>query len=136
MKKPMTLYGAAVAVAVVFSSHPSFAFDLNGAWANNASACGKIFVKTNNTVTMKADADMFGDGFIVRGNAIVGNSVACTVKTRKQVGPLTHLVAACAADKVAFSTFQLSYRVENDNTIVRVFPGIEELNIKYSRCTL
>ena len=79
---------------------------------------------------------MFGDGFIARNNAIAGKNASCTIKSKKAAGPVTHIVAICAADNVALSTFQFSYRVKDDNNIVRIFPGVEELNTEYARCTL
>ena len=126
---------AGLATSAMFLSHASYAFDLDGAWATNVSACGQIFQKNNdNELSIAKGADMYGSGFIVRKNAIVGNNASCTIKSQKVAGPVTHMVAECAAENVAFSTFQFSYRVNDDNNIVRVFPGIEELNVVYGRC--
>jgi len=135
MKVGQALRIAGLATAVIFLSQSSYAFDMDGAWATDVSACGKIFQKDNNNeLSIKAGSDMYGSGFIVRKNSIVGNNATCAIKSRKEAGPVTHLVAECAAENVAFSTFQFSYRVNDDNNIVRIFPGIEELNVSYARC--
>lgn len=137
MKTGRALRIAGLATSIVFLSHASFAFDLNGAWTTNVSSCDKIFQKNgDNSLSIKAGSDMYGSGFIVRKNSIVGNNANCVIKSQKTVGPVTHLVAECAAENVAFSTFQFSYRVNDENNIVRIFPGIEELNVAYGRCVL
>jgi hypothetical protein len=135
MKASQACAIAALAAAIVFFSQASYAFDLTGAWTTDASGCAKIFrVNKDKTLSIRAASDMYGDGFIVRGNAITASGGTCIIKARKSVGPITHLVAKCAAENVAFSTFQFSYRVKDDNSIVRVFPGIEELDVAYHRC--
>ena len=135
MKLTQILGTAGLATSVIVLSHASYAFDLDGAWATNVSACDKIFQKSiGDELSIAKDADMYGSGFIVRKNSIVGNNATCAVKSRKVAGPVTHLVAQCAAENIAFSTFQFSYRVNDDNNIVRIFPGVEELNVAYGRC--
>jgi hypothetical protein len=136
MTNQITIRGAVLAACIVLSNQTAHAFDFTGAWSSNPSACKQIFEKKDSVVTMQPDADMHGDGFIVRSNSIVGKGATCQIKASRKVGPITHLVAECAAGNVAFSTFQLSYRVVDDNTIVRIYPGVEELNTQYSRCTL
>jgi hypothetical protein len=124
-----------VAVGIAMINHSAFAFDLNGAWATDVAACGKIFQKNKDGgLSIAQGSDMFGSGFIAREDAIVGNNATCKVISRKIAGPITHLVAQCAAENVAFSTFQFSYRTDGDDKIVRIFPGIEELNVNYGRC--
>lgn len=126
---------AVLATAAMFLSNASYAFDLSGAWTNNVSACGKIFKKNKQgKFAIRSGSGIYGDAFIVRGNSIVGNSATCTIKARKVVGSVTHLVASCAAGNVALSTFQFSYRVKDENTISRIFPGIKELDVTYGRC--
>lgn len=135
MKIAQILRTAGLATSAMVLSHASYAFDLDGVWATNVSACAKIFQKDEgNEISIAKGADMYGSGFIVRNNSIVGNNATCMIKSRKEAGPVTHLVAECAAENIAFSTFQFSYRVNDDNNIVRVFPGIEELNVAYGRC--
>ena len=135
MTMPKTLKIAGLATAITFLSHASYAFDLSGAWTDTVSACGKIFKKNKQgELLIISGSGIYGDAFIVAGNSIIGNAGRCTINTRKVDGPITHLVATCAAGNVALSTFQFSYRVKDENTIVRIFPGIEELDTTYSRC--
>ena len=126
---------AGLAACIAMISHSAFAFDLSGAWATNGAACGKIFQKGNDgALSIAKDADLYGNGFIARNDAIVGNNATCKIVSQKVAGPVSHLVAQCAAENVAFSSFQFSYRVNDENSITRIFPGVEELNVAYSRC--
>jgi hypothetical protein len=135
MKIGQVLGVVGLATSVALISHGAYAFDLNGAWATNVSSCSKIFQKDKDGgLSIAKGSDMYGSGFVARKDAIVGNNAACKIVSQKVAGPVTHLVAQCAAENVAFSTFQFSYRVKDDNNIVRIFPGIEELNVDYGRC--
>ena len=135
MKIRMALMKMTLAACLLFLSQESYAFDLNGAWTTNGSACDSIFAKTkDNELLIKPDSDMYGDAIIVRNNSVVGKNATCTIKAKKIVGPVTHIVAVCAAGNVALSTFQFSYTIKDDNNIIRIFPGIEELNTTYARC--
>ena len=135
MKTSQACTTATLAAAIVIFSQASYAFDLNGAWTTNRSVCAKVFkINEGKELSIRPASDMYGDAFIVHGNTITASGGTCTIKARKSVGLTTHLVAMCAAENVAFSTFQFSYRVKSDDSIVRVFPGIEELDVEYYRC--
>jgi hypothetical protein len=134
----LRIFGIAGLAAVVslMSSSPSFAFDLDGAWTTNASACDKIFEKgKDGKISIKSGSIIHGDSFVVRGKTIFNNAATCTIKAQKEAGSVHQIVAVCAPGNVALSTFQFSYRVNDDNSIVRIFPGIEELDVTYHRCT-
>jgi hypothetical protein len=119
----------------VLSYSPSYAFNLDGAWTTDVSACGKIFEKDkDNKVSIISGSSIHGDAFIVRGNSIFNNAVTCTIKARKDTGAIHNIVASCAPGNVALSTFQFSYRVKNENSIIRIYPGIEALDVTYGRC--
>ena len=124
-----------LAAVSLSTSHSANALDLNGAWANNGSACSKIFQKSGKTLNFTSNSDAFGSGFIIENDKIRGKASTCIVKTRKEDANLIHLVASCSTD-VALSTMQFSVKVVDENTIVRVFLGLEELNTTYSRCPL
>ncbi|MEJ2376934.1 MAG: hypothetical protein P8Y71_16480 [Pseudolabrys sp.] len=116
-------------------SHASYAFDLSGAWTDDVSACAKIFEKNKQgELSIKDSSGIYSDAFILRRNSIVGSSGTRTIKARKGNGSVPHLVATCAAGNVALSTFQFSYRVKDENTIVRIFPELAELDVTYNRC--
>ncbi len=113
---------------------PVLAIDLNGSWATDASVCNKVFVKKGTTISFAQDSDQIGGGFIMEGNKVRGQMQTCTIKSRKEVGDVIHFLAACASDIMA-SNIQFSAKVIDDNTITRIFPGMDdELSIKYSRC--
>jgi hypothetical protein len=127
--------GLAIIIAALFVSSAANAIDLDGAWANNASVCNKIFEKKNNTISMTRDSDMHGSGFIIKGNQIRGKVATCTVKSRKQDGAMLHLITSCSTD-VALSTVQISLKLESENQMTRVFPGLPEMQVVYVRCPL
>jgi len=134
MRAMFKLTGLATVLVGALVSHAAWAFDLNGAWATNVSVCDKIFGKTaQGGLYIKGDADNYGSGFIVQQNSIVGKIAKCTIKTRKTEGQVTHLIGTCSTD-VALQTVQFSFRVSDDNHIIRIYPGVEELNTKYGRC--
>ena len=136
MRTGSVLAGLIIVFVVALASRPVWAFDLDGAWATNVSVCDKIFGKNDKgALYIKPDADSYGSGFIVRQNSVVGKIAKCTIKTRKTIGSVTHVIANCSTD-VALQTVQFSFRVKDDNHIVRIYPGLEELDIAYGRCPL
>lgn len=111
------------------------AADLTGVWVTDASACGKVFVKNGTNISFVGDSDIYGGGFIIEGNRIRGKLQTCNIKLRKEDGPVTHIIAVCSTD-VALSTLQVSVKIENENKITRLFPGVPELATSYFRCSL
>ncbi len=109
--------------------------DLNGSWVTDGSACGKVFVKNGGAISFQKDSDQFGGGFIIEGNKVRGQMQTCTIKTRKEDGNVIHMIAACASDIMA-SNIQFSAKVIDDNTIARIFPGMPELSMNFSRCPM
>ncbi len=133
IKLPALFVTWAVCSMALFT--PAHATDLNGSWATDASACSKVFVKKGDAITFQPDSDQFGGGFIMEGNKVRGQMQTCTVKTRKEDGNVIHMIAACASDIMA-SNVQFSAKVIDDNTIARIFPGMPELSINFSRCLM
>lgn len=136
MKISHIIQFAVVAASISFLGHSSaYAFNLDGAWTTDVSACDKIFQKDKDGgISIIRGSNIYGDAFIARQDAIFNAVTKCTIKKRKDIGEMHHIVATCAASNVALSTFEFSYRVKNDDSIVRIFPGIEELNVPYHRC--
>jgi hypothetical protein len=109
------------------------AFDLTGAWAGDADNCSKVFTRKGGKLTFADNSDVYGSGFIVDGNQIIGKFARCTVKARKDDGPNINLISSCASD-IMLQSVQLSARQVDANTLVRLFPGMEGMEIKYFRC--
>jgi hypothetical protein len=117
----------------ILSGLPAYAIDLNGAWADNESNCGKIFVKKNNNISIATDSDHYGSGLIFEGNIIRGKMATCTITKRIEAADGLNLIAKCSTD-VALSTTQFSLKIDNDDKITRVYPGVPELSVSYTRC--
>src|SRR5262249_7715019 len=75
-----------VLVAAVSLSPSTYAADISGAWASDASVCSKVFVKNNNRVSFAPDAELYGGGFIVEGNQATGTFQKCKIKSMKNDG--------------------------------------------------
>jgi len=121
--------------ACMLFSVPAYGADINGAWSTSAEVCDRMFVKKGNSVSIASDSDLYGNGFIIEGDKIIGKMATCNVKARKQDGAVFNLVAACATD-IALSTMQLSFKIDNENKITRLFPGMPEMETPYFRCPL
>lgn len=81
-------------------------------------------------------ADVYGSGFIIEGDHIVGKSGRCQIKERKDNGPDINLIAACASD-IMSQRMQFSLREVDANMVTRIFPGmdgVDGMEIKFSRC--
>ncbi len=112
---------------------PTHGVELNSAWANDPSICSKIFVKQNEKIVMTADADNYGSGFVIDGNQVRGKMATCTIKSRKEDAGLVHLITSCSTD-VALQMVQLTFKIDSDSRITRIFPGVPEMAISYERC--
>ena len=134
----MTARKLAASVALSFGSLLTLpgradAVDLNGAWASDAGQCAKVFVRQGGKLGFTEMSDVYGGGFIIDGDQIVGKFARCRIKARKDDGANVNLVAACATD-IMLSSVQFSLKELDANSIVRLFPGIEDMEISYHRC--
>jgi hypothetical protein len=109
------------------------AFDLNGAWASDADNCAKVFARKGTQVSFTEMSDVFGGGFIVEGDQITGKFARCQIKAKKDDGKTINLVAACATD-IMLQNVQFSLREVDANNVIRNFPGMEGMEIRYARC--
>ena len=114
-------------------SNPAAAIDLNGAWASDADNCAKVFVRKGTQVTFTDMSDVYGGGFIIEGDQITGKFARCRIKAKKDDGKTINLVAACASD-IMLQSVQFSLREVDANAVIRMFPGMEGMEIKYARC--
>jgi hypothetical protein len=117
------LFGAWIATA-----GGAGAVDLNGAWAASADQCDKVFTRQGGKLGFTEMSDVYGGGFIIDGDQIVGKFARCKIKARKDNGPNANLIAACATD-IMLSSVQFSA-----NSIARLFPGMADMEISYHRC--
>jgi hypothetical protein len=124
---------SALAIFALALAENASAFDLTGAWAGDADNCSKVFTRKGERITFADNSDVYGSGFIVDGNQIIGKFARCTIKARKDEGPNINLISSCASD-IMLSSVQLSARQVDANTLVRLFPGMEGMEIKYFRC--
>jgi hypothetical protein len=135
----MKLRGLAAVSVLVFSSTAPVsavkALELNGSWATASSACNKVFIKKDGTISFRQDSDQYGGGFILEGDRIRGQMQTCAITRRKEEGNVVHMVAKCA-DDIMTSNVQLSAKVIDNNTIARIFPGMPEFTLSYSRCPM
>ena len=122
------LFAASIAM-----SGPASAFDLNGAWASDVDNCAKVFVRKGGQLTFADMSDVFGGGFIIEGDQITGKFARCRIKAKKDDGTTINLVAACASD-IMLQNVQFSLREVDANSVIRMFPGMEGMEIKYARC--
>lgn len=114
---------------------PAHATDLTGVWATTAEACKGMFVKKGGTVSFAKDSDAYGIGFILEKDRIRGKARACKITKTKDDGPVRHLIANCTTG-VMLEVVQYSLKIEDENTITRIFPGLPELATSYFRCSL
>lgn len=133
MRSPSRMVLPALLVSLVLCAASADAFDLNGAWANNTSECGKIFVKKKNRISITRDSDMYGSGFIVEGDKIRGKMASCAIKTRKEDAGTLNIVAVCSTD-IALSTVQFMLKTDGEDSVTRLYPGLPELAVSYVRC--
>jgi hypothetical protein len=124
----MLIVGASVAMR-----SPVVAFDLNGAWASDADNCTRVFVRKGTQVSFAEMSDVYGGGFIIEGDQINGKLARCRIKAKKDDGKTINLVAACASD-IMLQNVQFSLREVDANSVIRMFPGMEGMEIKYARC--
>lgn len=122
-----------VAAGLLLLSGEALAFDLSGAWTSDRELCDRVFNKKGSAVSFAELSDLYGSGFIVNGYAITGKTAKCSIKSRKQDGDVTTLVASCATS-IMTGNYDFSYKVLDDNTLVRLFPDIKNMTVKYARC--
>jgi hypothetical protein len=125
----------ALAAGCVALSSSAHAFEFNGSWATASSACGQVFIKKDGAISFRQDSDQSGGGFILEGDRVRGQMQTCTINRRKVEGNVIHMIASCADDIMA-SNVQFSAKIVDDNTIARIFPGMPEFTLSYSRCPL
>ena len=129
----MTALAAALLASQFVTGSRADALDLNGAWASDADSCAKVFARQGGQLGFTDMSDVYGGGFIIDGDQIIGKFARCRIKTRKDNGPNVNLIAACATD-IMLSSVQFSLKELDANSLARLFPGMEDMEIRYHRC--
>src|SRR5215475_3587587 len=124
-----------LSVLLVMQSVSAQAADLNGAWTNDASACGQIFTKENNKIAFKKDADLHAGGLIVEGRQITGTFQKCTVKSMRDDGSDVKVIAACS-DGVAVSDTSFDVKITGENQITLSSKQPVPVDMLYVRCSM
>jgi hypothetical protein len=121
--------------AISLFSPEAQAFDLTGVWATNADLCGQVFTKKGNQIVFTELSDLYGSGFIIDGDRIIGKTAKCTINSRKQEGNHVELKAACATT-IMTDTVTFDVTFNDENTLTRAFPNIGGMSVAYSRCKM
>lgn len=126
---------AAILFAAAVLTVPAHAFDLTGAWASQGDLCKLVFTKKDKALSFTELSDLYGSGFIIDGDRITGKTAKCTITSRKQNGDNLALDASCATSIMTQNMTFLLKMIDEKN-IARVIPEIENMEIKYTRCSL
>jgi len=124
---------AVLLTSLALAGGRAHAVELNGAWASDPDNCSKVFARKGSQLGFTDMSDVYGGGFIVDGDRIIGKFASCRIKARKDNGPNVNLIAACATDMM-LSSVQFSLKELDANSIARLFPGMEDMEIRYHRC--
>src|SRR5687767_15586005 len=108
-----------LAVTVACWCDEAFAASIGGVWASDARYCDKVFVRKGASVSFAKEGDLYGSGFIIDGRKIKGKLATCSIKSSREDGSTTHLLAACATD-VMLSNVEISLKVIDQNKLVRL----------------
>ncbi|WP_245269998.1 hypothetical protein [Nitrobacter hamburgensis] len=137
MLRKLVLATAIAASSVLLSPQAVNAFELSGAWATSTELCSKVFARKGraNQVGFTNFSGAYGGGFIAEANRLRGKSGNCVIKSKNESGQTVNLVVACASG-VMLSKIQFFLKVIDADTIIRDFPGIEEMNVEYHRCRI
>jgi hypothetical protein len=80
-------------------------------------------------------SEQHGGGFIVEANRLRGKFANCKIKSRKEDGQTLNILAGCATD-IMLSNVQFTLKVLEPNKILRIFPGMQDMEISYHRCSI
>ena len=130
-----TLNPLVLLILLVTQSGPTQAADLNGAWTDDASACGTVFTKENNKLAFKRDADLHAGGLIVQGKQITGTFQKCTVKSFHDDGSNVKVIAACS-DGVTVSDVASDVKITGENRMTLSSKEPVPVEMLYFRCSM
>jgi hypothetical protein len=122
-------------VLLVTRSISTQAADLNGAWAIDASTCGKVFIKENSKLAFKRNADVYAGGLIVQGKQVTGTFQKCRVKSLRDDGTNLRVIASCS-DGVAVSDVEFDVKISGENSMTLSSKEPVPVEMKYIRCSM
>jgi hypothetical protein len=129
------LVGLALTTALLAPTPQAGAFELSGAWATDADLCNRIFAKKGNETVFAELSDLYGSGFVINGNRIMGKAAQCTIESRKEDGDGLVLAAGCATSIMTQNT-RFNLKIIDDTTIVRTIEEVPGMSLKYARCKI
>lgn len=117
----------ACSVGLLFVAH-AHAADINGLWVkfSNRSAC-----PTNSGEENSRTAIYENGAFDIEDNEIRAQSGTCHIKARKDDGIFVRLLLDCPP---FVAENELTLRIEGNNKITRIMPGMPDKNRTYFRC--
>jgi hypothetical protein len=129
------LAGFALSAVLLAPIAQAEAFDLSGAWATDGELCNRIFARKGSEIVFAELSDLYGSGFIIDGNRIIGKAARCTIESRKQDGEGLDLASACATS-IMTQNMKFSLKIIDDNSIRRTIDDVPGMSLKYSRCKI
>jgi hypothetical protein len=122
-------------VAVLAPPIQARAFEISGVWSTDAELCSRVFSRKDNQVEFAELSDLYGSGFIIDGNRIKGKAAHCKIESRNQDGDTLKIFAACATS-IMNQNAEFHLKIVDDDNVVRSFPDIPGMTVKYSRCKI
>jgi len=74
----------ATSILLVVAVVSANALDLNGGWATGADNCAKVFVHKGAQFGFTDMSDVYGGGFIIEGDQIIGKFARCRIKEEEE----------------------------------------------------
>lgn len=137
MREMARLAAAGLVLAGLLAADGAQAVELTGAWATYVDKCNQVFTKKGRTnkLGFTAFSEQYGGGFIVEANQLRGKFASCTIKNRKEDGQTIHILASCSTD-IMLSNVQFSLKTPEPDKIIRLFPGMDAMEMTYYRCPI
>jgi hypothetical protein len=134
MSRSMQL--AVMAMLGILSHRPAVSAtlnDLQGAWAPNASDCGKIFRKKGRTVEFVRKGLGEPTSFIIAGQSARGPRASCQIRSVRARGDVLDVRLGCETAVIADS-YTLSVRFFDKDSLARFDPSFPESEARFERC--
>jgi hypothetical protein len=137
MSRKVRSIAVILGISILVSSESASAFDLTGAWAPSVEQCNKVFARKGraNQVVFTTFSGIYGGGFIAEPNRLRGKFENCSIKSRKDDGQNINILVGCASS-IMLSNVQFVLKAVDDDSVTRMFPGIEGMEVTYHRCKI